>query len=162
MKTKTISIVIILLCFTFLISCGGDSKKEKKETKDELEDEMDDEELEDEYDDEEELSDEELEDEYDDEEELSDEESEEDEESTSATDLDEFLDNYEDYVNSYIKIAKKAQKGDATAIQELPALLESANELQSNLEEEMDNFTTTQASRFSKIQAKLMQAASGM
>jgi hypothetical protein len=72
---------------------------------------------------------------------------------------DQLLDSYDAYVNSYIKLLKKAQKGDASAISEYPAMLENALSLQEKLQGEKGNLSASQLTRLVKIQAKTAEAA---
>ena len=83
------------------------------------------------------------------------------EKSTESTEnWDEFLDDYEDYVDSYIKLYKKAMNGDQSALAEYPALLERASTLQQSMTQaQNDNkLSAQQISRLANIQNKMMQA----
>lgn len=79
---------------------------------------------------------------------------------SDSSDWDKILDNYEVYVDKYIQLAKKAQKGDVSAISEYAQCLEKAEELQEQLEKADSNLSTKQLNRFNKIIAKLAAAAS--
>ncbi len=74
-------------------------------------------------------------------------------------DWDEMLNDYEDYVDEYIKVYKKAIKGDNSAMMEYPELLEKATELQGSMEQAKGDMSSTQVSRMMKIQTKLARAA---
>src|SRR5690606_31855293 len=54
--------------------------------------------------------------------------------STRSADWDKLLVDYEAYIDQYIKLFKKAQNGDNTALVEYPGLLEKAERLQHSLE----------------------------
>lgn len=82
--------------------------------------------------------------------------------SSSTEDWDAILNDYEEYVNQYIKLMKAAQKGDASAMSEYPAMLEKANSLNSKLTSGQGTMSSAQASRLLKIQNKLASAAAGM
>ncbi|QQR87018.1 MAG: hypothetical protein IPJ76_01975 [Flavobacteriales bacterium] len=81
---------------------------------------------------------------------------------TGDEDWDDILTSYEQYVDDYIKLAKAAKNGDASAIAEYPAMMENATELQSKLQNAGSNLTAEQLGRFSKLQAKLMNAAANL
>ena len=49
--------------------------------------------------------------------------------STSSADWDSMLDSYEQYVNKYIALLKKASNGDMTAMAEYAGLMQKAQEL---------------------------------
>lgn len=82
--------------------------------------------------------------------------------SSSTEDWDAILNDYEEYVNQYIKLMKAAQKGDASAMSEYPAMLEKANSLNSKLTSGQGTMSSAQASRLLKIQNKMASAAAGM
>lgn len=77
----------------------------------------------------------------------------------SNTDFDEVLDNYEDYVDEYIKFVKKAADGDMSAMSQYPALLEKANKLDSRLTKSKGDMTAKQVDRMINIQLKMTKAA---
>lgn len=77
----------------------------------------------------------------------------------SSNDWDSILDDYETYIDKYIKLYKKAKNGDTSALAEYPALLEKAQSLADKLGKAQNNFKPTQASRFLKLQQKLANAA---
>ena len=81
-----------------------------------------------------------------------------------SEDYDKVLDNYEDYVDQYIKFLKKANNGDMSAMSEYPGLMEKAKELGDGLEKGKGNnsLSAKQIGRMAKIQTKMMQAALDM
>ena len=76
--------------------------------------------------------------------------------STKHTDWDKILDNYEQYVEQYVKLYKKAQQGDMSALTEYTSVLDKANKLASQLERANNDLSSKQVARFSKIQSKLL------
>lgn len=88
-----------------------------------------------------------------------------DESTESSTDgeaisnVDAALDEYERYVNKYIKLVKKASNGDPTAVAEYADMLQSAQSLQEKLDNAKGDFTSAQMSRLARIENKLINAA---
>lgn len=81
------------------------------------------------------------------------------EKTSSSNDWDSILDDYETYIDKYIKLYKKAKNGDMDALTEYPALLEKAQSLADKLSKAQSDFKPAQASRFLKLQQKLANAA---
>lgn len=81
--------------------------------------------------------------------------------STGDENWDVMLDDYEEYVDEYLKFYKKAMKGDANALSEYPALMEKATNLQNSMTEaQNDNkLSVEQYERMMKIQMKMLKAA---
>lgn len=79
-----------------------------------------------------------------------------------SADFDEFLDRYEEYVDQYILLLKKADKGDMAALAEYPALLEKAQDLQGTIKSNSSNLTSSQLSRYNRINEKMMIAIESM
>ena len=77
----------------------------------------------------------------------------------SNTDFDEVLDNYEDYVDEYIKFVQKAADGDMSAMSQYPTLLEKANKLDSRLTKSKGDMTAKQVDRMINIQLKMTKSA---
>ena len=94
--------------------------------------------------------------------ELSNESSETTEESSGSADWDELLSSYEDYVDQYISFAKKAAKGDMSALSEYPALMEKAKEYGDQLENAKNDMSASQLAKYNKITSKLTKAAQNM
>ncbi len=71
---------------------------------------------------------------------------------------DKLLDDYEDYVDEYIKFYKKAQNGNTSAISEYTDMLKKAENLQRSLESaKNDNsLSISQIQRLNKIQMKIL------
>lgn len=98
---------------------------------------------------------------------LSDEEIEEQEEVTDDTastesdseDWDKALDEYEAYVDSYIKLLKKAQAGDMSAMTEYPTCLEKAEAFGKKFDNAKGSMSTKQIKRYTDITMKITTAA---
>lgn len=79
--------------------------------------------------------------------------------STSSQDWDALLDSYEQYVDKYISLMKKAANGDMSALTEYPALLEKAQEVSERLEDAKDEISSSQMARYMEITNKMATAA---
>lgn len=77
--------------------------------------------------------------------------------SSQSTNWDALLDEYEDYMNQTVKMAKKAQSGDMSAMTEYASLLEKAQRLQKKFENAGNDMTPSQVARLNKIATKLSQ-----
>ena len=96
---------------------------------------------------------------------MDDEEDEDDDSISSASgtqNWDEFLNSYETYIDQYIKLMKKVNNGDLTVMNEYSEMMEKATEFSEKLESAGSNLSTSQLSRFTKLQTKLSQAAMNM
>lgn len=82
--------------------------------------------------------------------------------SESSEDIDELLADYEQYYDSYIKMMKKAQKGDMTALADYADMLQKAQEIGNKLENVKGDLSAKQLATFNRIQNKLMKAAQEM
>ena len=78
--------------------------------------------------------------------------------SSSSSDVDKLLDSYDKYVDKYIKLLKKAQAGDPTAIIEYAKVLKQAQDLEKKLNKCEGEMDSAQIERYSKITAKLTKA----
>lgn len=89
-----------------------------------------------------------------------------DAEDTNATsdseDWDATLDSYEEYVNDYISLMKKAKNGDMDALSEYPSILENAQELSEKLQNAKGSMSSSQLSRYAKITTNMTKAAASM
>jgi hypothetical protein len=74
-----------------------------------------------------------------------------------SSDWNKMLDDYEAYVDDYIKFYKKAQAGDQTALAEYPEMMQKAVALQKDLQDANNSksLSTDQISRLMKIQLKM-------
>ena len=72
-------------------------------------------------------------------------------------DFDKMLDDFDTYVDDYVKLYKKSLTGDMDAISEYPALLEKAESLQQSIEKAQQNkqLTSAQIKRLTAIQTKM-------
>ena len=83
-------------------------------------------------------------------------------ETVSSENWDDVLNSYEEYIDQYIKLMKKANTGDMSAVSEYPAMMDKANELGEKLQNASTTLTTEQMSRFTELQTKLTNAATEM
>ena len=79
--------------------------------------------------------------------------------SENSENWDAVLDSYENYVNQYIKLMKKAQAGDVSAVAEYASMMEKAEDLSNKLEKAEDSLSSAQLARYTKITQKLASAA---
>ena len=83
-------------------------------------------------------------------------------ESGNSEDWDALLDSYEEYVDSYISLLKKASDGDLNAMSEYADHLNKAQEFSKKLTDSTDEMTVSQVNRFNKITQKMLQAVQEM
>jgi hypothetical protein len=74
---------------------------------------------------------------------------------------DKILNDYEKFADEYIKLLKKAQAGDMSALSEYPSVLEKAESLSNQLASAGSDLTSKQLAKFTKIQTKIANAAMG-
>lgn len=72
---------------------------------------------------------------------------------------DEMLDSYEEFVDQYIKLMKKAKQGDMSATTEYMDYLQKAQELGEKMANAKGDLTAKQLARYTKIMAKMAKAA---
>lgn len=82
--------------------------------------------------------------------------------SSDDEDWDAILDSYEEYVDDYISLLKKAKNGDMDALSEYPSIMEDAQELGDKLQNAQGSMSSSQLSRYTKITNKLTQAAANL
>ncbi len=75
--------------------------------------------------------------------------------SSGSGDWDSVLDDFEDFVDSYVKLYKKAMDGDMSAISEYPEVLSKAESLSNKLSNAESDLTSAQLSRYTKILNKM-------
>ena len=80
----------------------------------------------------------------------------------STEDFDAVLESYEEYVDQYIALMKKAAKGDMDALSEYPALMEKAQELGEKMENAKGDMSASQLAKYQKITMKMAEAAQHM
>lgn len=78
----------------------------------------------------------------------------------SSAEWDALLNDYEQYIDSYISCLKKASNGDMTAMTEYMTLLEKAQSMTEKIEKISNNLTPAQSQRYLKLNQKLLNAAS--
>ena len=76
----------------------------------------------------------------------------------TGDDWDKVLNEYEKYVDQYIKTYKKAMKGDMSAMGDYVKLAEKAQELSDKLDKAKGEMTDAQMKRYLKITKKLNDA----
>lgn len=81
-------------------------------------------------------------------------------ETNENDDWDKMLDDYETFTDEYLVLYKKALKGDNSAFESYPELMEKAEDLQKSLEKAEQNkkLGMAQLKRMAKIQMKMLQA----
>lgn len=82
--------------------------------------------------------------------------------STSSADWDSMLNSYEQYVNKYIALVKKASNGDMTAMAEYAGLMQKAQELSDKMNGAQGEMSASQWARYMKITTKMTKAAQEM
>ena len=82
--------------------------------------------------------------------------------SKSSADWDSMLDSYEQYVNKYIALLKKAANGDMTAMAEYAGLMQKAQELSDKMDGAQGDMSASQWARYMKITTKMTTAAQEM
>lgn len=75
--------------------------------------------------------------------------------SSSSSDWDEILDDYEKFINHYVAVLKKANQGDMNAMSESAELMEEYMEFVEKLDAASDEMTAAQVARYSKITMKV-------
>ncbi|MBN1253285.1 MAG: hypothetical protein JXA16_14190 [Bacteroidales bacterium] len=81
---------------------------------------------------------------------------------SNSSNWDKVLDSYENYINQYIRLLKKANEGDMSAMTEYVSMMEKATDLAEKLDNADDDLTTSQMNRFIKLQTKLANAVAGL
>lgn len=82
-----------------------------------------------------------------------------DSDSSSSEDWDDLLNSYEQYVNKYVSLVKKASKGDMSALTEYAEFLEKAQDLSEKMSDAKGEMSTSQWARYIKITNKMAAAA---
>lgn len=83
-------------------------------------------------------------------------------ESGNSEDWDSLLDSYEEYVDMYISLLKKASAGDLSAVSEYTNYMSKAQEVSQKMADATSKLSPAQLSRFNKINQKMLQAAQNM
>jgi len=78
---------------------------------------------------------------------------------TDNQDWNKFLDDYEALINQYIVLLKKAKDGDVSAMQEYPPLLEKAQKISDDLDNNKSDLSATQLKRLIDLESKMAKAA---
>ena len=82
--------------------------------------------------------------------------------STASADWDSMLNSYEQYVNKYIALVKKASDGDMTAMAEYAGLMQKAQELSDKMNGAQGEMSASQWARYMRITTKMTKAAQEM
>ena len=82
--------------------------------------------------------------------------------SDSSEDWDAVLKSYEEFIDKYIALLKKANQGDMSALTEYVNMMEKASDLAEKLGDANDELTPEQAAKFLKLQTKFTNAALSM
>ena len=88
--------------------------------------------------------------------------SEEESESSDGEDWDSLLDSYEEYVDMYVSLLKKASSGDLSAVSEYTSYMSKAQEVSQKMADATSKLSPAQLSRFNEINQKMLQAAKNM
>ena len=78
---------------------------------------------------------------------------------TETPSWDDLLDSYEQFVDQYISLVKKASKGDVTAIAEYPSVMEKATEFAEKMKGAQSDMSSSQWARYMEITNKMSKAA---
>ncbi|WP_298347923.1 DUF6591 domain-containing protein [uncultured Dokdonia sp.] len=71
---------------------------------------------------------------------------------------DKTLDTYSEYVDQYVVLMKKANKGDLDALSEYPSMMQKATKLNEQLKDAGNDLTPKQLKRMTAIQTKMTNA----
>ena len=82
--------------------------------------------------------------------------------SSNGEDWDALLDSYEEYVDMYVSLLKKASSGDLSAVSEYTSYMSKAQEVSQKMADATSKLSPAQLSRFNKINQKMLQAAQNM
>lgn len=78
--------------------------------------------------------------------------------SSSDSEIDDLLTDFEKVVNEYVTVAKKAQDGDMAATMKLATISVKMTKIAEDLAETEDDMTEKQAIRYAAIVAKMSKA----
>lgn len=82
--------------------------------------------------------------------------------SSGSEDWDALLSSYEQYVDQYLKLMKKASNGDASAMTEYASFLEKAQEVSNKMSGAKGSMSASQWAKYMKITNKMASAAQGL
>ncbi|MBS9765928.1 MAG: hypothetical protein KGV44_00125 [Flavobacteriaceae bacterium] len=75
---------------------------------------------------------------------------------------DRVLKSYENYIDQYIKLMKKMQNGDMSVMTEYTEMMKKATDLAEKMQNAGSELSTSQMTKFMKLQTKLANASAGM
>ena len=78
---------------------------------------------------------------------------------TNSADIDATLDKYENLMDKYVSIVKKAKNGDISAMSDMAQYANDLQNLYNDLEKVQKDMTPAQAARIAKIYGKMANAA---
>lgn len=70
---------------------------------------------------------------------------------------DALLKSYEDYIDHYVVLMKKAKNGDLNAIAQYAEYMQKATDLQEKIENAQGDLSISQSAKFIKLQSKLLK-----
>lgn len=82
--------------------------------------------------------------------------------SKGSENWDALLKSYEDYIDHYVVLMKKAKNGDLNAIAQYAEYMQKATDLQEKIENAKEDLTGLQVAKFLKLQTKLMKVIGEM
>lgn len=89
-------------------------------------------------------------------------ESNEENTTSASVDVDELLDEYENYVDKYVSLAKKIANGDLTVMGEYTSYMQQAQKLMEKLDAVNGEISSSQLVRYNEINMKMANAAANM
>ena len=77
--------------------------------------------------------------------------------SKGSENWDALLKSYEDYIDHYVVLMKKAKNGDLNAIAQYAEYMQKATDLQEKIEDAQGDLSISQSAKFLKLQSKLLK-----
>jgi len=77
--------------------------------------------------------------------------------SKGSENWDALLKSYEDYIDHYVVLMKKAKNGDLNAIAQYAEYMQKATDLQEKIENSQGDLSISQSAKFLKLQSKLLK-----
>lgn len=77
--------------------------------------------------------------------------------SKGSENWDALLKSYEDYIDHYVVLMKKAKNGDLNAIAQYAEYMQKATDLQEKIENAQGDLSISQSAKFLKLQSKLLK-----
>jgi hypothetical protein len=70
------------------------------------------------------------------------------------------VDNYENFVNTFVEVGVKAKTGDQAAVAQMTELVDEMKQWEQRLEAEADGFTQEQAAKLAELREKAAKVSS--